>query len=304
MSIPQAKVIVNPVAGASSTYRKWPRISSLLHHIGLSFEFQYTEGVGHAIELARAAASDGCQFLVAVGGDGTVNEVANGILSSKDLGRASIGIISTGTGGDFIRSAGIDRDYIKACSLLTSKRRRLIDVGIVEYQRGGQTLKRFFVNSAGVGFDAAATEASSHLPKFLGGTIPYVMGLLKSLAGYRNKSVIMKVDDRVEAKRILSVVVANGCYFGGGMRVAPQADICDGLLDVVSVGDMGKIELLRAFPTIYKGTHIHHPKVSTQRATQVSIDSDEKFLVQTDGEFLGEGPVSFGLMPSALSIAI
>ncbi|GAJ03565.1 unnamed protein product, partial [marine sediment metagenome] len=107
MSIPQAKVIVNPVAGANTTYRKWPRISRLLRHIGLSFEYQYTEGVGHAIELARAAASDGCQFLVAVGGDGTVNEVANGILLAKDLSGVSIGIISTGTGGDFIRSAGI-----------------------------------------------------------------------------------------------------------------------------------------------------------------------------------------------------
>jgi len=114
----------------------------------------------------------------------------------------------------------------------------------------------------------------------------------------------MRVGSRVEAKRILSVVVANGCYFGGGMRVAPQADICDGLLDVISVGDMGKIELLRAFPTIYKGTHIYHPKVRMEKATQITIESSEKFLVHADGEFLGEGPVSFGLMPSALSIAI
>ncbi len=304
MSVPQAKVIVNPVAGASTTYRKWPRISELLHHIGFAFEFQYTEGVGHAIELAREAASGGCQFLVAVGGDGTVNEVANGILLSKGLRNATIGIISTGTGGDFVRSAGIDRDYIKACSSLTGAQRRLIDVGVVEYHKDGQICERFFVNSAGVGFDAAVAETSSRLPKFLGGTIPYIIGLLKSLVGYRNKQVVMKVDDREESGRILSVVVANGCYFGGGMRVAPQADIADGLLDVIAVGDMGKIELLRAFPTIYKGTHIHHPKVRMEKATRVAIGSTEKFLVHADGEFLGEGPVSFRLMPSALSIAV
>ncbi len=304
MSLPQAKVIVNPVAGANTTYRKWPRISRLLRHIGLPFEFQYTEGVGHAIELARVAASDGYQFLVAVGGDGTVNEVANGVLSSNDLSRAAIGIISTGTGGDFVRSAGIPRDYIKACSSLTSARRQLVDVGVVEYQRDGQTLKRFFINSAGVGFDAAVAEVSNRLPKFLGGTIPYILGLLRSLAGYKNKSVVMRVDNRAEAKRILSVVVANGCYFGGGMRVAPQADIYDGLLDVIAVGDMGKIELLRAFPTIYKGTHIYHPKVRMEKATRIKIESSEKFLVHADGEFLGEGPVSFGLLPSALSIAV
>jgi diacylglycerol kinase (ATP) len=303
MSVMQARVIVNPVAGASTTYRKWPKISSLLRHIGLPFEFQYTEGVGHAIELARTAASNGCQFLVAVGGDGTVHEVANGILLSE-LKKATIGIISTGTGSDFIRSAGIDRDYIKACSSLTGTRRRLIDVGVVEYQRDGQRQRRFFVNSAGVGFDAAVAETSNHLPKFLGGTLPYIMGLLKSLVGYRNKPVTMKVDDRVESGRILSVVVANGCYFGGGMRVAPQADIADGLLDVIAVGDMGKLELLRAFPTIYKGTHIYHPKVSSQKATTVAIESPERFLVHADGEFLGEGPVSFSLLPSALSIAV
>jgi len=300
----RAKVIVNPVAGASTTYRKWPKISRLLHHIGLPFEFQYTEGVGHAIELAREAASGGCQFLVAVGGDGTVNEVANGILLSRDLNRATIGIISTGTGGDFIRSVGIERNYIRACSSLTGTGRRLIDVGVVQYQKDGKVCERFFINSAGVGFDAAVAETSNHMPKCLGGTIPYLMGLVKSLVGYRNKPVVMTVDDSEESRRILSVVVANGRYFGGGMRVAPQADISDGLLDVIAVGDMGKLELLRAFPTINKGTHIHHPKVKTERATQVAISSPEKLLVHADGEFLGEGPVSFRLIPSALSIAV
>lgn len=304
MSITQAKVIVNPVAGANATYRKWPKISSLLHHIGLPFEFQYTEGVGHAIELAREAVNNGCRFLVAVGGDGTVHEVANGILLSKELNEATIGIISTGTGGDFIRSAGIDRDYIKACSSLTGTRRRLIDVGVVEYHKDGQGHKRFFVNSSGVGFDAAVAETSNRLPKFLGGTIPYIIGLLKSLAGYKNKPVTISMGDKIESKRILSVVVANGRYFGGGMRVAPLADIDDGLLDVITVGDMGKLELLKAFPTIYKGTHIHHPKVEMEKTTQVRIESTEKFLVHADGEFLGEGPVSFELIPSALSIAV
>ena len=115
--------------------------------------------------MAREAANNGCQFLVAVGGDGTVHEVANGILLSEDLNEATIGIISTGTGGDFIRSAGIDRDYIKACSSLTGVKRRLIDVGIVEYNKDGQRHKRFFVNSSGVGFDAAVAETSNQLPK-------------------------------------------------------------------------------------------------------------------------------------------
>ncbi|GAG32061.1 unnamed protein product, partial [marine sediment metagenome] len=129
MSVPHAKVIVNPVAGAYSTRRKWPLISQRLRDAGLSFDHEYTEGVGHAIELARAAASDGYRYLVAVGGDGTVNEVANGILSSTSSMRTTLGVVSTGTGSDFVRSVGIPRDYAIACSSVTSPRRLLIDVG-------------------------------------------------------------------------------------------------------------------------------------------------------------------------------
>lgn len=299
-----AKVIVNPVAGAYSTRRKWPHISKLLRHVGLSFDYEYTEGVGHAIELARAAASDGYRYVVAVGGDGTVNEVANGILYSTGSSNTSLGVVSTGTGSDFARSVGIPRDYNSACSFLTSSQRLLIDVGMVEYKSKGQTLQRYFINAAGVGFDAAVVETTERLPKYFGGTIPYVAGLLRTLFGYKNKSVVVHLGNKVEDKRILSIVVANGCYFGGGMYMAPQAELNDSLLDVMTVGDIGKFELLKALPTVYKGTHINHPKVRMEKATHITIESSERILVHADGELLGEGPASFWLMPAALSIVV
>ena len=304
MSVPHAKVIVNPVAGVGSTHRKWPLISQRLKEVGLSFDHEYTDGVGHAVELARAAASDGYQYLVAVGGDGTVNEVANGILSSTDLRRITLGIVSTGTGSDFVRSAGIPRDYVRACSSLTSQRRLLIDVGVVEYMNDGKTKRRFFVNGAGSVFDAEVVKTTGSLTKYFGGTNPYVGGLLRSLVGYKNKTVALRVGDRLETKRILSIVVSNGCYFGGGMRVTPQAELDDGLLDVMTVDDMGKFELLKAFPTIYKGTHITHPKVRVEKAIHIAIESSERVLVHADGELLGETPASFWLMPAALSIVV
>jgi len=303
MSLLHAKIIINPVAGAKSTRRKWSRIRRLLKHVGLSFDYEYTEGVGHAIELARAAASDGYRYLVAVGGDGTVNEVANGILSSTNS-TTPLGIVSTGTGSDFVRSVGIPRDYASACSFLTSSRRLLIDVGVVEYQRQGQTLKRFFVNAAGVGFDAAVVETTERLPKYFGGTIPYLAGLMRTLFGYRNKSVVLRIDDKVESSRILSVVVSNGCYLGGGMHMAPEASLNDSLLDVVVIGDVGKFELLKALPMVYKGTHGTHPKVSIEKASNITVKSSERMLVHADGELLGEGPASFWLMPAALSIVV
>ena len=304
MSMRHAKVIINPVAGAYSTRRKWSRISRLLKYAGLSFDYEYTEGIGHAIELARVAASDGYRCIVAVGGDGTVNEIANGILRSSRPTETSLGVVSTGTGSDFTRSAGIPRDYTSACSLLVSSRRRLIDVGVVEFRGKGQTLQRFFLNVAGVGFDAVVVEATEKVPKYLGGTIPYLGGLFRSLLSYRNKLVTLNVEGRVEAKRILNVVVANGSYVGGGMHIAPRAELGDGLLDVVIIGDVGKFELLKALPMVYKGTHINHPKVTVEQVTHISIESSERVLVYADGELLGECPSSFWLMPAALRIVV
>jgi len=304
MSMLRTKVIVNPVAGAYSTRRKWPLISKLLKRIGLSFDFEYTEGVGHAIELARAAASDGYRYLVAVGGDGTVNEVANGILYSTHAAKTALGVVSTGTGSDFVRSAGIPRDYATACSALTSSRRLSIDVGVVEYQSEGQTLQRFFVNAAGAGFDAAVVKETERLPKFFGGTIPYVAGLLRTLFSYKNKPVEVKIGDEVESGRVLSVVVANGGYLGGGMHIVPGAELGDSLLDVAIIGDMGKFELLKELPKVYKGTHVNHPKFKMKKATHVTVESPEPMLVYADGELLGECPASFWVVPAALSLVV
>jgi diacylglycerol kinase (ATP) len=298
------KVIVNPVAGARSTRRKWPIISRLLERIGLNFDFNYTEGVGHAMELAQAAASDGYRYLVAVGGDGTVNEVANGILHSRNAAATALGVVSTGTGSDFARSAGLARDYTTACSNLTSSKRLTIDVGVVEYQRDGRTQERFFVNSAGVGFDAAVVKETERFPKFFGGTIPYVAGLLRTLFIYKNKPVVVKVGDEVESLRVLNVVVANGGYLGGGMHIVPGAELCDSLLDVAIVGDMGKFELLKELPKVYKGTHVNHPKFKMKKAAHATIESPETMLVYADGELLGECPAAFRIVPKALSLVV
>ena len=298
-----AKVIVNPVAGANkSTFRQWPHIQSLLRENGLSFDFQYTEGVGHASELARLAASDGYLFLVAVGGDGTIHEVANGLLNSPNAGAATMGVVSTGTGNDFIRSMGITRDYVKACKCVMGNRRSLIDVGLVEFEQNGKTARRYFINSAGVGFDAEVAEAGKSVPRFMGNTVPFVLALLKTLPRYRNKDIRMNIDGREEARRVLSVVVSNGAYFGGGMRIAPEAELNDRHLDVVTIGDVGKAELLQVFPRVYKGTHITHPKVRMEKAEKITIECDQRILLQADGELLGEGPVTFQVVPAALNV--
>ena len=308
------RVIVNPASGAQTTYRHWPEIQRLLRHGGLPFDFQYTEGTGHATMLAKEAAQSGFRFLVVVGGDGTINEVANGLLNSNCAEKAALGIIGTGTGNDLIRSLGVPRSYAEACRRLNAsyqhclsdpeKGYSCIDVGMVAYTAGVRRCERYFVNGAGVGFDAEVVEAAEKMPKGLGHTIPFVMGLLRTLPSYRNKPVVLTLDGVVGSGRVLSVVVSNGAYFGGGMKIAPGALTSDRKLDVVVIGDVGKLELLRVFPRVYKGTHSAHPKVRIEQVEEVTIASQERLLLQADGEILGDGPVSFRLVPQALRLML
>lgn len=279
-------------------------MSELLKDAGLSFDHVFTQGVGHGIELAGEAASRGYELVIAVGGDGTVNEVVNGLVDETGKGRATLGIISMGTGGDCARSLGIPRDYAKACRLFSGFKRVTIDLGAVEYVSNDREVKRLFINTAGLGFDAVVVERHEGFPKIIKGTLPYVICLMLTLGGYRNKRVTLDVEGAKEEQRVFSVVVNNGRYFGGGMKVAPDADLCDGLLDVVVIGDMSKIEVLWNFPRVYRGTHVTHPKVSTCQARSIGIQPSERMLLQVDGELLGEAPASFQVLPAALAVAI
>ena len=308
MSVQYARAIVNPAAGGHSIYREWPRISKRLVSNGLLFDYVYTEGVGHAMELARAAADTDYRYIIAVGGDGTVNEVVNGILNSTGSHNTILGVVSAGTTCSFARSVGIPLEPIGSCRLLTSRNRLSIDVGIVEYKSEGQHLQRFFVNEAGVGFGATVVEASKHMPNYFGRKInylPHVLGGVGSLFSYKNKRIALRVEDEAEDTCVCAmVVIANGTYFGGGMCLAPDAKPNDGLLDMIIFGDMRKAEMMKIWTMTYNGRHISHQKVRLRKIRNVALQCDEKVLVEADGELLGEGPVSFSVLPSALSIVV
>jgi len=308
MSIQYAKVIVNPAAGGHSTYREWPSISKHLIGKGLLFDYVYTEGIGHAIELAREAANIDYRYIIAVGGDGTVNEVANGILNSTGSHNVILGIVTSGTTCSFARSLGIPLDTFTSCSSLIGQNKLSIDVGIVEYVSKGQRLRRFFVNEADVGFGATVVEASKQITNYFGRNInylPHVVGGFAALISYKNKRVTLRVEDETEdVYNCAMLVIANGAHFGGGMQIAPDARPDDGLLDLVIFGDMGKSELLKIWPMTYKGLHVSHQKVRMLKVRKVDIQCDENILVEADGELLGEGPVSFSIIPSALRILV
>jgi YegS/Rv2252/BmrU family lipid kinase len=277
----------------------------LFQRQGLRFEHELTEAPGHAIELARAAAKNGYDMVVSVGGDGTINEIVNGLYASGNIKDATLGIVSTGTGSDYIRTIGIPRRYEEACQCLLKPRKLTVDLGVVEYSSNGQKAERLFVNFAGMGFDAEIVRRTTQQFKALGSLPAYLMGLLTTLVSYRNRDISLTVDGETVAQRVCTVVMNNGRYGGGGMFTAPDASINDGYFDVLIVGDMSKPDLLWSLPRIYKGTHLTHPKVTMKKAKEIEIQSfGGRMQLQADGELLGQVPARFRILPSALNVII
>jgi len=300
----RARLIVNPVAGAGRTHRQWPHIRELLRSIGVRFEHDITEAPRHAIELARSAARKGYDLIVSVGGDGTVNEVVNGLYDSGTIADVTLGIISTGTGSDYIRTIGVPRHYEDACHRLLGPKKLSVDLGVVEYASGGGRQQRLFVNFAGIGFDAEVVRATTLRFKSMGGLPAYLLALLTTLLSYKNRDVSLKLDGNTSQKRICAAVMSNGKYGGGSMFLAPDADPTDGLFDVLTIGDVSKPDLLWSLPRIYKGTHLTHPKVTMVRAREVEVVSKQRVSLQADGELLGEAPALVRMLPSALNVIV
>jgi diacylglycerol kinase (ATP) len=305
MSSSHAFVIVNPIAGGRATGSEWPKINAQLKKAGLSFEFAFTRGAGHAVEIASQAISRGYQFLIAVGGDGTVNEVVNGMLQSGKVDDLTLGIIPSGTAHAFSYSLGISKDSEKIFTCLMGDRKTKIDLGIVKCWNQGHSVERVFINEASIGLSAEIVDAWKLLPTGFGRTtnVPFRSFFgYKALASHRNKAIKLRIGNDVESMRICTVFVSNGQYCADKMLIAPHASVNDGLLDVIIVGDLSKSELLKIRPTLNTGGHIKHDKVREVKVTDIMIESDESLLIEADGDIIGKGPASFQVMPSALTV--
>ena len=298
-----AKVIVNPAAGAGKSGKVWPEIMSMFKGNGMRFEHHLTEAPGHAIELACEAAKQGYEMVVAVGGDGTIHEIVNGLYASGCLGDALLGIVSTGTGSDYMRTVGVSRNYQEACRSFMSPKIRAVDLGKIEYNKNGIKQERLFVNFAGSGFDAEIARRTQQ-SKLLNPLISYLVAALTTLVTYKNKDIILKLDGEESTRKVCTVIMNNGRYGGGGMFTAPLAELSDGIFDVMIVGDISKPDFLVSLPRLYKGTHVTHPKVTMKRAKEIEISSTKKMMLQADGEVLGELPARISVMPLALNIIV
>jgi diacylglycerol kinase (ATP) len=301
--MPDAKVIVNPVAAGGKVGKRWPQLRDVLAGAGLCFDAQLTERPGHATDIARSAVHEGYRHVVSVGGDGTVNEVVNGlVVDGRVPPDVVLSIVPGGTGSDFVRVLDISRDPVQACQTVLGDTVRTVDLGEIRCMLDGKPIVRYFVNVAGVGFDGETSVRVNRMSKRITGTLPYLTALLMTLISYKNKDVHLTVDGQPHAGRFNSVVVCNGQYFGGGMWVGPKAAADDGIFDVVILKDLSKPDLVVSIPRIYRGTHLTHPKVQSLHGKEIQIEAQQRMFIQAEGELVGETPASFRILPAALNL--
>jgi diacylglycerol kinase (ATP) len=305
MSQEEVKIVVNPVAASGKVAKRWPRIARRLKERSIRFSHAITEAVGHATEITRQAIADGYRTIIANGGDGTLNEVLNGLVDGGVIDPSvRLGVIPGGTGSDFVRTLGVPRDGERSLDCIEANHTRLVDVGEILFDSPESQHVRYFLNVAGLGFDGEVSEYCNRNSKAAGGTVTYLKGLLVNLAAYRNKRVEVTLDDRSFTQRVNSVVVCNGQYAGGGMHLGPGAQVDDGIFDVVIIGDVGKLEFIANLPRVYKGTHLTHPKVSWFRSKTIRVTSQEPMYMQAEGELVGMAPAALRVIPQALRFLV
>ena len=306
----QGKVlyVVNPASAGKSTANEWPKFEAALKEEGFEFDAVLTEYPGHAIQLTRDALKNGYVTIVAVGGDGTMNEVLNGFYEDeKPINPdAVLAVFSRGTGCDFIRSIKTDKGIESFAKLIKRQEKRTLDVGKVKYlDYSGQSVVRYFMNVSDLGLGGETTFRVNKASKVLKGFLSFAIGALTTILKYKNKSFYLNIDDQVIIEeRLNSVIIANGQYFGGGMHVAPNAKMDDGQFDIIILGNLNKLELIKSFPTIYNGTHLSNKKVKFYSGKKITVKCKEKALIEIDGEQPGTNDAEFEIIPQGIKILI
>jgi YegS/Rv2252/BmrU family lipid kinase len=297
--------VVNPVAANGSTHRRWPEIAHRAAELGLRGEALFSERQGHAVELARRAAEQGARLVVAVGGDGTVNEVANGILSADGDGRPELAVIPRGTGTDFVRHFRIPSGLDAAVRVALAGNSLAIDAGRLTYRSwSGEDETAYFVNAASAGMSGAVAQRANASSKALGGKVSFLWATIAVFAGWHASEMEIEVDGERRSGLMYDAIVANCRYLGGGMAMCPEARPDDGLLDVLVIGDITRRDLALTLPKVYRGTHLPHPKAEALRGRRISVRSDTPLPVELDGEQPGTTPAVFEVVPDALRLRV
>jgi len=289
-------IIVNPRAGKRSTMRLRARIEDFAHRSGAEMTFRVQDRLSRIESITREMVTD-VDMLGVVGGDGSLNGVVNGVMTS-DRRDIPVFFVPVGRGKDAARTLpSWDMRTIDRSSM--SYRLREVDLGLVQLASGEH---RYFVNETSIGIGAFAARSASHLPRFLG-TTSYLIGTAHGLLRERPTTARLNVDQTgfVELPRCHHITISNGRYFGGGLQISPKADATDGLLDIIAVADVGAFEIAKAMPQLFRATHLSHPKVHHWQAASLQVETSKEALIESDGEQWATTPIQVTVQPGALT---
>lgn len=286
--------IINPCSGRGSGRKTWETIKKQSEFLLPGLEAKYTSGPEHATLLAKEAVERNLDLVIIIGGDGTIHEAVNGIAGSNVI----IGIIPAGTGNDLAKVLGIPLDIHEALNIIHRGVRKKIDLGIADGQ--------FFINMGGMGFDATvAHRVNSN--NFLKGKTAYLLAIIRTIMDYKAVKVRITIDNKTWEEKITLIAIGNGEYVGGGVRMFPQANLNDGMLDICVIKETTKLDMLLTLPIIYKGKHAGHPKVSFYQGKEVIISKtrqDEHIYAHVDGQEINIWPIRFALYPGFVEVLV
>ena len=283
-------VVVNPAAGGGKTLRLLPRIKRWLSESPHEFSFSIPGSPDEMRSEITKASARGIDAILLSGGDGTVHDALPAILNAN----IPFGYLPGGRGNDFSRNTGFTTNLRKSCSIPSNPLFHQLDLPIIN-----QTP---FISTAYVGFDAEVNRLANDGKGYFGGKLGYTICVLKSLRNFKPFEIEMTIDGHRFRERVMLITVANGPYYGGGMKIAPQAIMDDGVLDICIVKEISKLELLRQFPKVFNGTHITHPKIIMASGKKIKITSDESREIFSDGEYVGVLPVECTIGSQSLRV--
>ncbi|MCK4835217.1 MAG: diacylglycerol kinase family lipid kinase [Candidatus Aminicenantes bacterium] len=310
MSLNKVHVIVNPFSARGKTEKRWGKIKEIVKYYFKEYKYIFTEKPKQATKIVRKLLMEGFDLIIGVGGDGTLNEITNGFFQQHSFDTinedASIGIIPSGTGSDFIRFLKIPREFEKSVELIKKSKTKKIDVGKITFNPESRDKKcQFFINIADFGLGAEVIKKLANIPSIKRGPLVYYKGLLLTLKNYKSKLVKIKMDESQEIEgKFLIGAIANGRIFGGGMMIAPNAEPDDGFFDLVLVEDMKKLEIIYNIPHLYRGTIAKNPKVFIHRVKKIEISSDEIVNIEYDGEIGRTLPATFEIIEKKIKLRI
>lgn len=299
-------VFVNPISGSNNGLKAWKKVKSLFDEMKVMYEAHLTEKPYHAIELAKAERDKGYNKFISIGGDGTINEVINGVfLSDNNEDIPKFAIIGIGTGNDTIKTFDIPPDPETAVKLLRNGKFKKIDLGRVYFHdEKGNKQSRLFVNIAGMAFDAAVTDNANNAKNSVG-KMAYLKGLIKTLSSYTPGKISVRIDDKEPIEDIMfSLNVANCKYSGGGMLIAPHALPDDGEFAITLIKNVSKLRIGANIYRLFNGTLDRVDQIELLKGKKITVDASQETMLEVEGELLGYAPFEFEIMPSAIELLV